>query len=57
MRSGDDRVICVYRVLGHGKGSDVPVDTEMAIVWSVRDELLDVGQVYADPEQALAEAQ
>jgi len=51
---GDGRVVFVYRMVGRGKGSGVPIDEEAAISWTVRDGKVLRGKVYLDPEEALA---
>jgi ketosteroid isomerase-like protein len=52
--AGDGRVVFTYRVVGRGKGSGAPVDEEIAIVWTISDGKVLRGQVYLDPEEALA---
>jgi ketosteroid isomerase-like protein len=52
--AGDGRVVFTYRVVGRGKGSGAPVDEEIAIVWTIRDGKILRGEVYQDPEEALA---
>ena len=37
--AGSGRVVFTYRVVGRGKGSGAPVDEEIAIVWTIRDEI------------------
>jgi len=54
--AGDGRVALVYRIVGRGKGSGVPVDQPIAILWTVREGKIWRGQGYLDPEQALAAA-
>ena len=51
---GDGHVVFVYRMVGRGKGSGVPIDEEAAISWTVRDGKVLRGKVYLDPEEALA---
>ena len=50
---GEDRVIHLYRVLGRGAGSGVPVSRHNAIVWQLRGGKLLTAQVYLDQRQAL----
>ena len=45
---GEDRVVWLYRIVGHGKGSGVPVDQPVAIVWTLRDRLIWRGQALLD---------
>jgi len=49
----DGRVVLVYRIVGRGRGSGVPVDQEIAILWTVRDRKVLRGKAYVDPEEAL----
>jgi ketosteroid isomerase-like protein len=51
--AGDGRVVWLYRIVGQGKGSSVPVDQAVAIVWTLRDGLIWRGQAYLDHEAAL----
>ena len=48
-----DRVVWLYRIVGRGKESGVPVDQAIAIVLTVRDGLIWRGQVYLDQSEAL----
>jgi ketosteroid isomerase-like protein len=50
---GNGQVVFVYRIVGRGKGSGVPIDEEAAISWMVRDGKVLRGKVYLDPEEAL----
>jgi ketosteroid isomerase-like protein len=50
---GDDRVAWLYRIVGYGKGSGVPIDQPVAIVWTLRDGLIWRGFGYIDHHQAL----
>jgi ketosteroid isomerase-like protein len=52
--AGDGRVALLYRVVGRGKGSGVPVDQPISILWTVRDGKIAHAQGYLDPEEALA---
>lgn len=54
--AGDGEVVLAYRIVGRGKGSGVPVDRELAILWTVRDGKVLGGKVYHDPEEALEAA-
>jgi ketosteroid isomerase-like protein len=51
--AGDGRVALLYRVVGRGKGSGVPVDQPISILWTVRDGKIARAQGYRDPEEAL----
>jgi ketosteroid isomerase-like protein len=53
MEAGDDRVVWLYRIVGRGKGSGVPVDQAVAIVWTLRGRLIWRGQGYLDHREAL----
>ena len=50
---GADRVVWLYRTVGRGKGSGVPVDQPIATVWTLRDGLIWRAQVYLDQRDAL----
>jgi ketosteroid isomerase-like protein len=52
----DDRVLWLYRIVGRGRGSGVPVSQPVAIVWTLRDGLLWHGQGYHDHDEALKAA-
>lgn len=51
--AGDDRVLLIARVFGHGKAGE-PLELHVGHVWELRDGRLLRGTVYVDPEQALA---
>ena len=51
--AGDDRVILVVRIFGHGKAGE-PLALHVAHVWELRDGKLLRGTVYLDPAEALA---
>src|SRR4051794_3684901 len=46
LEAPDGRVVSVYRVVGEGRGSGVPIDLEMGIVWTLRDHCLLLGEVH-----------
>ena len=48
----EDRVLHLYRVLGRGAGSGVPVSRHNAIVWQLRRGKLLTAQVYLDQREA-----
>jgi ketosteroid isomerase-like protein len=54
--AGGDRVVYLYRVVGRGTGSGVPVNRENAILWQLRNGKLLKGEVYLDQRQALEAA-
>ena len=54
--AGGDRVVIVYRAVGFGRGSGVPIDQPVAIVWTLRDGRLLLGETYLDPQGALEAA-
>jgi ketosteroid isomerase-like protein len=54
--AGEDRVVYLYRVVGRGTGSGVPVSRENAILWQLRNGKLLRGEVYLDQGQALEAA-
>jgi ketosteroid isomerase-like protein len=51
--AGEDRVVYLYRIVGSGTGSGVPVSREFAILWNLRDGKLFKGEVYLDQKLAL----
>jgi ketosteroid isomerase-like protein len=54
--AGQDRVVYLYRVVGRGTGSGVPVSRENAILWRLRNGKLLKGEVYLDQGEALEAA-
>jgi ketosteroid isomerase-like protein len=54
--AGEDRVLYLYRVVGRGAGSGVPVSRENAILWHLRNGKLLKGEVYLDQREALEAA-
>jgi ketosteroid isomerase-like protein len=54
--TGDGRVVLVYRIKGRGKGSGVPIDQQVGIVFGFRDGKIVLGEIYLDPQEALAAA-
>jgi ketosteroid isomerase-like protein len=54
--AGTDRVLHLYRIVGRGKGSGVPVEQDIAILWQLRNGKLFIGQVFLDQNQALEAA-
>jgi ketosteroid isomerase-like protein len=53
---GDERVVWLYRIVGRGKGSGVPVDQPVAIIWTLREGLIWRGRAYLDHGEALKAA-
>jgi ketosteroid isomerase-like protein len=53
---GKDRVLHLYRILGRGAGSGVPVSRRNAILWQLRNGKLLEGQVYLDQREAFEAA-
>lgn len=51
--AGDDRVILIARVFGHGAAGE-PLELRVAHVWELREGRLLRGTVYVNPEEALA---
>ena len=51
--AGGERVVWLYRIVGQGKGSGVPVSQPFAIVWTLRDRLIWRMQGYQEQHQAL----
>jgi ketosteroid isomerase-like protein len=54
--AGEDRVVYLYRIVGRGAGSGVPVSRENAILWQLRNGKLLKGVVYLDQREALEAA-
>jgi len=54
--AGEDRVVHLYRIVGRGTGSGVPVSRENAILWQLRNGKLIRGEVYLDQREALEAA-
>jgi ketosteroid isomerase-like protein len=53
---GDSHVVVVLRMSGRGRGSGVPVEEEIAHLWTVDDGIAVAMQVYSDPQDALRDA-
>ena len=51
----DGRVLVMYRVAGRGRQSGVPLDQEMAMVWTLRDGKLLFAETFRDIPEALHE--
>jgi ketosteroid isomerase-like protein len=54
--AGGDRVVQLYRLVGRGAGSGVPVSREVSALWQLRNGKLLKGEVYLDQRQALEAA-
>jgi uncharacterized protein len=50
---GRDRVVHLYRVVGRGVGSDVPVSRDVGAVWELREGKLVRWQDFLDQREAL----
>jgi ketosteroid isomerase-like protein len=50
---GGEVVLLLYRIVGKGKGSGVPVDQPVGIVFKLRDGKVLLAEVYLDPQGAL----
>ena len=53
VEAGEDRVLHLYRIVGRGAGSGVPVSRDSAIVWQIRNGRLLKGEVYLEQREAL----
>ncbi|HZO59652.1 MAG TPA: nuclear transport factor 2 family protein [Solirubrobacterales bacterium] len=53
---GSSHVVVVLRMSGRGRGSGVPVEEEIAHLWTVVDNKAVAMQVYSDPQDALRDA-
>ena len=51
--AGDDRVAAVFRLVGTGKGSGVPVDHRIGLAYTMREGKLWRMRSYLDPAEAL----
>jgi ketosteroid isomerase-like protein len=54
--AGGERVVVLYRVLGRGAGSGVPVSQEVGALWQLRNGKLLKGEVFLDQREALEAA-
>jgi ketosteroid isomerase-like protein len=52
---GGDKAVVLYRIVGKGKGSGVPVDQPVGIVFTLRGGKIILGEVHLDPQEALQE--
>ena len=53
---GSDRVVVVLRMHGRGRGSGVPVEEEIAHLWTIEDGRAVAMQVYSHAQDALRDA-
>jgi len=53
---GEDRVLYLYRIVGRGAGSGVPVARQNAMLWQIKDGRLFRGRAYLDQRAALEAA-
>ena len=56
LSAGSDRVVHLYRIVGTGKGSGVPVAQDIAILWTLRAGRVIQGKVFLDQAEALKAA-
>jgi ketosteroid isomerase-like protein len=54
--AGGDRVPILYRMVGGGAGSGVPVSREVGALWQLRNGKLVKGEIYLDQRDALEAA-
>jgi ketosteroid isomerase-like protein len=54
-QAADGRVLVVYRAVGRGRQSGIPVDREIAIRWTLRDGRLLLAETFLNPADALAD--
>jgi ketosteroid isomerase-like protein len=54
--AGRDRVVHLYRLVGRGAESGVPVSQEVGALWQLRNGKLLKGEIYLDQRQALEAA-
>jgi ketosteroid isomerase-like protein len=53
---GDAHVVVVLKMSGRGRGSGVPVEEEIAHLWTIDNGKAVAMQVYSDPQDALRDA-
>jgi ketosteroid isomerase-like protein len=54
--AGEDRVVLLYRIVGRGAGSGVPVSREVGALWQLRNGKILEGEVFLDQREALEAA-
>ena len=54
--AGDDRLVCLMRLVGTARRSGVPVDTPVGITYRLRDAKLWRARSYANPSEGLEAA-
>jgi ketosteroid isomerase-like protein len=54
--AGNDRVAALYRIVGRGAGSGVPVSREVGAVWQLRNGKILKGEIHLDQREALEAA-
>ena len=54
--AGRDRVVVLYRMVGRGAGSGVPVSRDLGAFWQLRNGKLLKGEIYLDQRDALEAA-
>ena len=54
--AGGDRVVLLYRIVGRGAGSGVPVSRDVASLWRLRNGKILKGEVFLDQREALEAA-
>jgi ketosteroid isomerase-like protein len=50
---GGGKVVLLYRIVGKGKGSGIPIDREVGLVFTIQDGRILRGEVHLDPQDAL----
>jgi ketosteroid isomerase-like protein len=50
---GDNCVVQIHRVTGRAKGSGVPINQRLGVVWTFKDGLIFRGRVFLTPRDAL----
>jgi ketosteroid isomerase-like protein len=56
LNAGRDRVVALYRIVGRGAGSGVPVSREVGALWQLRNGKILKGEIYLDRQEALEAA-
>jgi ketosteroid isomerase-like protein len=56
IRVGEDRALALFHVVGHGQGGGVPINPEIAYVFSLEDGEITRIRIFLDHATGLAEA-
>jgi ketosteroid isomerase-like protein len=53
VEAGNDRVVSIQHVTARAKRSGVPIDQQLAVVYTFRDGLIVSGRAYSTPQEAM----